>query len=262
MINATCIRTVIFGAAWALLVPWAQAEVRTFTDSAGRALRGEVVSVSGGSVTIRREDGQTFTVQSAVFSAADQAYIQQQANKPATPSATEKKSAAKITPKDVTELPFCSTMKEKKLDPKQKGMFDELKVTVSERIRIHGTKKKDSSRIGDQVGYHLGKAALFPPAERAGTLTTKFPTEKSSRRQFMLIEYADKLDYLEFEQPADSAYKWTITHLAGQMSLALKDGARDVCALKGDLSQIKGVGFAVTLRWIDTEADTVINFDP
>ena len=153
-------------------------------------------------------------------------------------------------------------MKEVKLDPKQKGMFDELKVTVSERIRIHGKKKNDTSRIGDQVGFHLGKVAVFPPAERTGTLTTKFSTEKGSRKHFIILEYADKLDYLEFEQPNTEPYQWSVTTVGGVVSMTVKDGAREVASLKGDLAQIQGVGFGVTLRWIDTEADAVVNFDP
>jgi RNase P/RNase MRP subunit p29 len=234
------------------------AEVREFTNTSGRGLRGELVQVSGESVTIRREDGQVFTLKAASFSAVDQAYFKQQAEK-----LTEKKEPApKITPKNVRDLPFCSTMKAVKLDPRAKGMFDELKVTTSERIRIHGKKKNDTSRIGDQVGYHLGKVALFPPDVRTGTISTKYATEKSSRRQFIILEYADKLDYQEFEQPATQPFQWSVTSAGDVLTITVKNGATEVISLKGDLTKIQGVGFGVTLRWIDTEADTVINFDP
>ncbi len=52
------------------------AEVRTFIDQSGRALQGELVSVNGDMVTIKRvSDGLVFTVKAANFSKADQTYF-------------------------------------------------------------------------------------------------------------------------------------------------------------------------------------------
>src|SRR6478672_2109055 len=63
-------------AAIAGLLASAPAEARTFIDQSGRALEGELLSVNGAMVTIKRaSDGQTFTVPATTFSRADQAYI-------------------------------------------------------------------------------------------------------------------------------------------------------------------------------------------
>ena len=48
------------------------AEVRTLTDKQGRSLKAEVLSVDGDSVSIRREDGQTFSLSLSSLSDDDQ----------------------------------------------------------------------------------------------------------------------------------------------------------------------------------------------
>lgn len=58
---------------------------RTFTDTKGRAMEAEVVSVNGVKVTIKRADGRTFSVPATTFSQADQDYIK--AWKPGAPAA-------------------------------------------------------------------------------------------------------------------------------------------------------------------------------
>ena len=55
-----------------------QAEVRVFTDNQGRIFRGELESVNGQFVTIKREsDGQTFTLKASNFSPVDMTYFKQ-----------------------------------------------------------------------------------------------------------------------------------------------------------------------------------------
>lgn len=49
------------------------AETRHFTHLNDRILRGELTAVSGNNVTIKRKDGQSFTLKAAIFSAAYQA---------------------------------------------------------------------------------------------------------------------------------------------------------------------------------------------
>ena len=84
-------------------------EVRAFTDNLGRIFRGELVSVTGDFVTIKREsDGMEFTVKAAGFSPADVAYFGQhglkvapaEAAKPAE-SATPLRLQISVTPKKV-----------------------------------------------------------------------------------------------------------------------------------------------------------------
>jgi hypothetical protein len=138
-----------------LWVSSVRAELRQFADANGRQLRGELVSLAGDSVTIKREDGSMFTLKAAAFSAADQAYFKQAAAALPAGTVAQKPPAPKITPKDVRDFPFCATMKSVKLNPKLKDMFDELQVTTSDGIRIHGKKKEDSGK----VVYHNGKLA-------------------------------------------------------------------------------------------------------
>lgn len=58
------------------LVAWpAAAEMRTFTDLAGRTMKGEVVSVKGDLVTIKREDGQAVAVKASNLCQADIEYL-------------------------------------------------------------------------------------------------------------------------------------------------------------------------------------------
>jgi hypothetical protein len=60
-----------------------RAETRVFVDNNGRTLRGELISVSGDMVTIKREDGQSFTMKSDGFCPADMAFFREFAAKPA-----------------------------------------------------------------------------------------------------------------------------------------------------------------------------------
>ena len=73
-----------------LLPSGLRAEKRTFIDQSGRPLEGELVSVAGDNVTIKRtSDGQTFTMKAANFSRADQAYfVSKGGTAPAAPAPT------------------------------------------------------------------------------------------------------------------------------------------------------------------------------
>ncbi len=53
----------------------AQAEPRAFTNDNGTIIQAELVSHQRGKVTLRRTDGKEFTVNPAIFSAEDEAYI-------------------------------------------------------------------------------------------------------------------------------------------------------------------------------------------
>ncbi len=50
-------------------------EARVFTSPSGKTIEAEIVSVSGGSVTLARSDGKQFNVSSGGFSEGDQAFI-------------------------------------------------------------------------------------------------------------------------------------------------------------------------------------------
>lgn len=60
----------------------ADEEWRTLTDTQGRSLRAQFISATDDEVTIRREDGQTFTLKVAQLSTADQKAVREFAKKP------------------------------------------------------------------------------------------------------------------------------------------------------------------------------------
>jgi hypothetical protein len=63
--------------------PTLHAETRTLTDKQGRSLKADVISVEGDKVTIRREDGQTFTLSLDTLSEDNQTSLKEWAAKQA-----------------------------------------------------------------------------------------------------------------------------------------------------------------------------------
>lgn len=57
------------------------AEMQTLTDTQGRTLHADVISVNGDQVTIKRDDGQTFTLPLSELSASDQTSLKDWASK-------------------------------------------------------------------------------------------------------------------------------------------------------------------------------------
>lgn len=102
-----------------------QAELRTFTSAAGTTLKGELVSVVGDTVTIKKEDGASLTLKLAAFSRVDQAWLQAQAGTaPATASFSDPAKATKdapfinslgmkFVPVPGTNVLFCTTLTRK-----------------------------------------------------------------------------------------------------------------------------------------------------
>ena len=90
---------------------------RTFTDAKGRTMDAEIVSVSGTNVTIKRADGQTFTVPATSFNAADQAFIK--AWKPSAPAVPPEpvKVADDVKPGATLVLEFPELPKDRKDQP-------------------------------------------------------------------------------------------------------------------------------------------------
>ncbi len=93
------------------------AEVRTFTSAAGTTIRGELVSVNGDTVTIKKDDGQTLTLKAAAFSRVDQAWLQSQGTQTPAASASATKAAPfvnslgmKFVPVPGSNVLFCTTL--------------------------------------------------------------------------------------------------------------------------------------------------------
>ncbi len=96
------------------------AEVRTFTSAAGTTIRGELVSVNGDSVTIKKEDGSTITFKATALSRVDQAWLQTRAT--TAPVAADDPTNAnkdvpfvnslgmKFVPVPGTSVLFCTTL--------------------------------------------------------------------------------------------------------------------------------------------------------
>jgi len=74
---------VMLGLFFGLTSSGLHAETRTLTDKQGRSLRAEVISVADDTVTIKREDGQTFTLSLATLSDDDQQSLKEWAKKQA-----------------------------------------------------------------------------------------------------------------------------------------------------------------------------------
>jgi len=171
------------------------------------------------------------------------------------------KPAPQLTAKEIAVVPFCSIALERKLDPKSKDIFDELKVSVTAgrqtRFRISGEKKKESGNLEGRPALHTGKLVLVPFADRKGTLTVKLPTVVDVRSYYMCVELAgDKLksEYLKLEKGV--AYSWSIGNADGQTVFQLLDDAQTaVSTIKVAEGDAKAFGFGATVRWKDNEAD-------
>lgn len=95
---------------------------RTFTDAKGRAMEAEIVSVKDTSVTIRRADGQSFTVPVTTFSAEDQAFIKAWKPGAVPPPAKPMTEPAPPVPAPADLKPGASlTLEFPDLDPDRKG---------------------------------------------------------------------------------------------------------------------------------------------
>lgn len=60
-----------------LSIPIWASQMRTFTSTDGQTMRAELMDVVGDKITIKRDDGMRFTVETSLFSEKDQTYIKQ-----------------------------------------------------------------------------------------------------------------------------------------------------------------------------------------
>lgn len=249
----------------------AGAEERQFTGKDGRALSGKLIGVEGDSVTIRRTDGAVFTVKADAFSLEDQQYFKTMAPKlsanpaanPAVDPAMGKakgEPAPKVTASQIRTYPFTSTAGDERLDPKMRGIFDELRVSTSDRIRIYGKKEKDSGTIDGRAVYHMGKVAIFPPGNRSGVLTTPMAASEDVRRYYAMLETGEKFVTKELKLAEDKDHIWTLTQEGDNTVLKVMVGNESV-TISAPTNSVTGAGFAATVRWIGNEADLRVAFD-
>lgn len=102
MKHATCVILVLGLTAAAAFSQ--SAELRTFTNTQGKAVQARLVGVSGANVTIETAGGQKFTLPITTLSAADQQYIKSAAAPAAAPTYTFKPGPNdKLEPASVNE---------------------------------------------------------------------------------------------------------------------------------------------------------------
>lgn len=115
------IRLISSAAILILLTASLHAEVRTFTSRAGTTIRGELVSVTGDMVTLKKEDGQNITVKSSNFSLEDQAWLATQKSVATSAVVSDPARATqavpfinglgmKFVPVQGTNVLFCTTL--------------------------------------------------------------------------------------------------------------------------------------------------------
>jgi hypothetical protein len=166
-----------------------------------------------------------------------------------------------LSPKDFTTLPFCNTLSTRKLDPKKERIFDELKVTTSNRIRIHGKKVYDAGWVGQALHYHLGKVVLAPWHDRTGTLSAKIPSGSDSISYYIALDMGSALRTKWVTLEKGKTYPWTLKTEAGVRKLAVFDGSKEIAALSAPAADVAGFGFAATARWPGNEVDVAAEFD-
>jgi hypothetical protein len=257
--------TFAFAAALSSCPLWVSAEERKFTAKDGRALTGEFISMEGEMVTIRRSDGAIFTVRADTFILDDQQYFKTATPKPVRPPSDAGKGkappAAKVTASQIQTYPFSPTAGDARLDPKTRGIFDELRVNASERIRIYGKKEKDSGQIDGRVAYHLGKAAVFPSGNRSGIVATPLASSEDVRRYFALLEVGEKFVTKEIKLGEKSEHTWSLSEEGGNTVLKISLANNESVVVSAPTASVTGAGFAATVRWIGNEADLRVDFD-
>jgi hypothetical protein len=182
----------------------------------------------------------------------------------------------KLDTKDLQIVPFCTAAKDRKLDPKTKKIFDELKVSVTAgretRYRISGKKKHEVGDLEGEPVLHLGKLVLAPIANRIGSVNAKLPTVTDVRFYYMCVEYGEgKLKTEHVKLPEKTVCFWTLDTSDGETVFHLykvaeaKDGKAPTKVTLGKIAvpedEAKSFGFAATVRWAGNEADLTVTFD-
>lgn len=138
----------------------ARAETRTFIDQTGRGLEGELVSVSGTTVTIKRtSDGQTFTVPATTFSKADQAYFVSKGGTPATAAVSPKAAETNVgsTAASIAPMRIEAKVYPNKSQKAKNYYFDDKIERISYRVDIRNGEQKRP--------FNGGKAIMMAFAE-------------------------------------------------------------------------------------------------
>ena len=183
------------------------------------------------------------------------AYAQTPAVKPATP-------IPKLTAKDVRELPFSREFKETVFKANSRDTGDELRVTMAGGVHIYGKKRGDTVQYQGRTVGHIGKVALMTLGARSGKLTVKVPPAEEVTYYYAVLEVpAGVLDTKPMKLAVGKTYLWSIKTEEGLTIFRVQDGAAEVARLSGAEAEVKGFGFAATVRSKGNEADLMATFD-
>ncbi|MFA6288877.1 MAG: hypothetical protein WC661_15960 [Opitutaceae bacterium] len=174
------------------------AEMRTFTDKQGRSLKAELVSVDGDKVTIKREDGQTFTLSLATLSDDDRQFVKEWA-----------KQQAALIPAGSFEI----QLSRGKFDTKKK---DEGGIIVSEEqwgYTVTLVNRTSKSFPGARVDYILFVKPDNEPGKDSAAAPLK---QKPGSKRIDVIGGRDSVNFRTeaitiFKQQLKAGYIWTKT---------------------------------------------------
>lgn len=182
----------------------------------------------------------------------------------------------RLDAKDFEIVPFCTAASDRKLNPKTKKIFDELKVSVNvgkqTRYRISGKKKDEVGDLEGEPVLHLGKLVLAPVANRIGSVNAKLPTVTDVRFYFMCVADGEgKLKTENVKLPEKTDCFWTLNTSDGETVFHLYkvvevlEGEPPKKVTLGKITvpeaEAKSFGFAATVRWQGNEADLSVSFD-
>lgn len=197
----------------------ALAEVRTFTSSAGTTLRGELVSVVGDIVTLKKEDGSPLALAMSAFSRVDQAWLQTQAGAaPAGGSDPTKATAAspfvnslgmKFVPVPGTNVLFCTTLTPGSVYAQFDQEANGAKPPDPNAENFDFEKKRDRSLFpASETSWNQAKA-LCDWLSKKDNLTYRMPTDRewSVAVGIGSQEFKDALP-AELDRKLKNVYPW------------------------------------------------------
>jgi formylglycine-generating enzyme required for sulfatase activity len=170
------------------------AEVRTFTSAAGTTLKGELVSVNGDTVMIKKEDGSTITLKATALSRVDQAWLQGQAST-SVPSGADPAKAIKdapfvnsigmkFVPVPGTNVLFCTTLAPEAAYAQHDHEVNGAKLPDPNGENFDFEKKRDRN--------------LFPASERSWDQSKAF------------CEWLSKKEKLTYRMPTDREWSMAV----------------------------------------------------
>ncbi len=181
---------------------------------------------------------------------------------PAIKSSAKPEPPVKLAQKDMRALPFSREFKETIFKATDRDVGDELRVTFAAGVHISGKKRGDTVRFNGRPVGHVGKIVLMPVGARAGKLVVRVPSAEEVTYYFAALETgAATLNAKPMTLAVGKTYVWSLKMEAGQTTLLVLDGAVEVIKLTGAEADVKGFGFAATVRNKGNEADLQVAFD-